>query len=169
MILKYTTFEYNSNAYQFCYSDIDYLGPWCILEIITNNEYHLEKYLNLSSTILDIGANVGLATIILARQNPDAKVLAFEPDKDLCHIIKENIKINNLTNVIVVNKAVCDKTNDQRTLTKCDCISGASTIYANNSFGNFYHSRGATTSSVTVDTISLDDIIKEYAISSVVS
>lgn len=45
-----------------------------------------------SGTILDLGANVGLSTIFLARAAPKAVVVAVEPDRGNFEMLVENIR-----------------------------------------------------------------------------
>lgn len=51
--------------------------------------------------ILDVGANFGTISLPLARDFPGYEIHAFEIQPTLIQIIKENIKINELTNIIL--------------------------------------------------------------------
>jgi FkbM family methyltransferase len=64
---------------------------------------HREKY----KKVLDIGANIGLHTILLAKCG--YQVHSFEPEKNHHNIIQENLKLNNVSNVNTHNVAVSDK------------------------------------------------------------
>jgi FkbM family methyltransferase len=63
---------------------------------------------NLSSngTFLDIGANIGFYSIILAKANPSAHVFAFEPEPLSIAGIETNIKLNFLSNIHVEKYAI---------------------------------------------------------------
>lgn len=61
------------------------------------------------NTILDCGANIGLSVAYFSYNYPDHTIIAFEPDKELYFLLKENITSLQLKNVIIVNKAVWDK------------------------------------------------------------
>jgi tRNA/tmRNA/rRNA uracil-C5-methylase (TrmA/RlmC/RlmD family) len=58
-----------------------------------------------NTTLIDIGANVGVTTLCLA-QFPQARVLSFEPDPDNCARLEANLRQNGASNVTVVRKAV---------------------------------------------------------------
>jgi FkbM family methyltransferase len=62
-------------------------------------------------TVLDLGANIGYYTLIFARLvGPAGKVYAFEPDPTNFALLKHNVELNGYRNVVLVNKAVADKT-----------------------------------------------------------
>ena len=68
---------------------------------------HLIRY---ASVTMDIGANIGLFTVCGAVANPLSKIFAFEPVPSLSCILKRNLLLNNLKNVVIVSKAL---TNDE--------------------------------------------------------
>jgi len=148
-----------------CLSEKDPSSEGCIREIITNNEYELHKYQNLETTIIDIGANCGIATIILAKQNPKSIIYSFEPDPTVFKLLEENIRVNNLTNVKHFNLAMSDNSNKVLTLCFHPQWSGGNTTCADiTAFNNFHNTNS---SYITVKCISLDDIINEHNISSI--
>jgi len=49
-----------------------------------------------SDVILDIGANSGLFSLVSAKSNPDAKVIAFDIFPEAYHIFVDNLILNNL-------------------------------------------------------------------------
>jgi FkbM family methyltransferase len=57
-------------------------------------------------TILDCGANIGLATRYWLERFPEAKIHAFEPDPRLFEILKRNVKEVSTENVTLHRKAV---------------------------------------------------------------
>ena len=57
--------------------------------------------------VLDIGANVGLHSIILSKLG--YKVTAFEPDKMHFNILKKNLKLNKIKKIKIYNLAITDK------------------------------------------------------------
>lgn len=56
--------------------------------------------------ILDCGANIGLSAIYFKRLYPNSRVIAFEADKDIANILKENLTTFGYTDVEIVPKAV---------------------------------------------------------------
>ena len=55
---------------------------------------------------LDIGAYVGFFSLLAAHANRDGKVYAFVPLTDVCNRLRENLALNELSNVHVVASAV---------------------------------------------------------------
>lgn len=47
------------------------------------------------NTIADVGANVGIFSVLAKANNPNAKVIAFEPQPNIFEILKKNNAINN--------------------------------------------------------------------------
>lgn len=73
-------------------------------------KYFLE-YLKKGNIILDIGANIGYYTLLFSKLVGDkGKVFAFEPDPDNFKMLRKNVDFNHCQNVILVNKAVTNKT-----------------------------------------------------------
>ena len=57
-------------------------------------------------TTIDVGAYVGLYTLLAALANPDGHVYAFEPLPDAFERLRKNVALNRLTNVHCINRAV---------------------------------------------------------------
>ena len=153
-----TTFNYNNNNYIFKYNPEDRSELWCIDEIVRDNDYILHNFVdNIDKHILDIGANCGVATIILAKQNPLSKVYSFEPDPYLYEILKVNIISNNLTNVKLFNLAVSKNNMDTLQLLFHPHYSGGNTTYSDSdNFNNYFK---IESKNINVKAISLDEII----------
>jgi FkbM family methyltransferase len=60
-----------------------------------------------SETILDIGANTGLYSLIAKTANPSSQVYAFEPLPSFNKALKENIRLNHY-DIQVIDQAVSD-------------------------------------------------------------
>ena len=58
--------------------------------------------------IYDIGANIGLSTIMLSKQFPNSKIVAMEASPRNCEFLRLNIEANSCENVEVVATAVSD-------------------------------------------------------------
>lgn len=59
----------------------------------------IEKISINSNVIIDIGANIGLISIIASKSNPSAKIYSIEPSKNTFNALVYNIKINKLNNI----------------------------------------------------------------------
>ncbi len=71
----------------------------------------VKKETKNGDVVLDIGANIGYYTLIFAKLvGEEGKVFAFEPDPDNFSLLKKNVEINGYRNVILVQKAVSNKT-----------------------------------------------------------
>jgi hypothetical protein len=73
------------------------------------------NYNNNNAIIIDIGANIGIYTILLSHIYPKAKIIAIEASPTIFEMLKSNCKLNNLlllpsgSNVLLINKAISDK------------------------------------------------------------
>ena len=72
-------------------------------EVFMQGEYALEKPLD-PKLILDVGANVGFASVWFANKYPQAKIVAVEPDASNIEVLRKNVAP--YPNVRVVEGAV---------------------------------------------------------------
>ncbi len=79
---------------------------WIFNSIFYANIYDKLK-LNNDDIMLDIGANIGLATVLYHKKVKC--VIAIEPESKNFEILRKNLQVNNCRNVIAINKAVSDK------------------------------------------------------------
>lgn len=101
--------------------------------------------------VVDVGAHIGYYTLIASKKvGADGSVYAFEPDPRNFLFLEKNVKVNNLKNVILINKAVADKT-------------GSAKLYINrtntgdHSIFNIGHNR----KSINISTVSLNDYFRD--------
>lgn len=81
-------------------------GVWGPFETET-----FKKQIKKGDTVLDIGGHIGYYTLISAKLvGESGKVYVFEPDPTNFSILKKNVELNGYKNVVLVNKAVSDKT-----------------------------------------------------------
>jgi FkbM family methyltransferase len=69
---------------------------------------------NNNAVVMDIGANIGIYTILLSHIYPKTKIIAIEASPTIFEMLKSNCKLNNLllssgSNVLLINKAISDK------------------------------------------------------------
>lgn len=69
----------------------------------------LHRYLKKEMVALDIGANLGEYTLFMAKRLPLGRVFSFEPMKDICHLLRENVTLNNFNNVTIFEYGLSDK------------------------------------------------------------
>lgn len=110
----------------------------------------IKKLIKPDYVVLDIGANIGYFTLIMAKQSK--QLYAFEPESRNYQTLQKNIEFNNLENVHLHNVAVAEKSGSS-TLHLCDTNRGMHRIY---------ESQWCKEGTVNVPTIAIDDLI-EYA------
>ena len=67
------------------------------------------KDLPSGSTVIDVGANIGLMCCSLAVQRPDLSIIAIEPVPDNVECLRQNVAENSIPNVEIIHAAVSDK------------------------------------------------------------
>ena len=113
----------------------------------------LRKLIKPGDTCWDIGANIGFYTCLLASQVGDnGTVIAFEPASRTYGYLKENVSLNQFTNVTAVNKGLGDK-QEQRLLHYSEAVLAEGTASLKYADGR------AASERVTLDTI--DNLIRE--------
>lgn len=63
-----------------------------------------------SHVIFDVGANIGLYSLLASKANPQSSIHAFEPTPLIIDRLDENIRLNNMRNIKVNRVAVGSKT-----------------------------------------------------------
>jgi len=112
----------------------------------------VKKEIKKGDVVLDIGANIGYYTLIFAKLvGEEGKVFAFEPDPDNFALLKKNIEINGYRNVILVQKAVSNKTAKIR-LYLSEARADVHTIYDSHDGRQ----------SIEIEAVRLDDYFKNY-------
>ena len=70
---------------------------------------HFLKIIKGNGIILDIGANIGIMTVHLARKFKRSRILAFEPIPDNVHVLKRILKYFSIKNVEVFELALSNQ------------------------------------------------------------
>lgn len=116
---------------------------------VSEKEYHL-KY---GDTVADIGAHVGVFSIKAAREvGREGTVIAIEPEFENLAMLKKNIEINGLQNIIVIPKGVWSWKNNGN-------------LYLTDSRTHSLHTGGGQFVQIELDT--LDNILEELGIPNV--
>jgi len=112
-----------------------HIDPTDALELKSNKTFEkfetelVKKEIAKGDIVLDIGANIGYFTLIFSQiVGKDGRVYAFEPDPNNFEILKKNIEINNIKNVILIQKAVSN-TSKPLSLYLCDYNHAQHRIY----------------------------------------
>ncbi|MEO6932457.1 MAG: FkbM family methyltransferase [Chitinophagaceae bacterium] len=66
------------------------------------------NYIKPNGTFVDIGANIGAITVAVSAVRKDLTVLCVEASPKVFRYLEENVKLNNLVNCKLVNKAISD-------------------------------------------------------------
>ncbi|MEM4282315.1 MAG: FkbM family methyltransferase [Candidatus Woesearchaeota archaeon] len=112
----------------------------------------VKKVIKKGNVVLDIGANIGYYTLIFAKLvGKEGKVFAFEPDPTNFSLLKKNVEINCYKNVVLVQKAVSNKTGKVK-LYLSETNKGDHRIYDSHDGRK----------SIEVEVIQLDDYFKNY-------
>lgn len=87
--------------------DLDFFNSIWIGSFVNNaclGEYDISCDASCFDSILDLGANIGLFTILYALRYPDKKIVALEPEKENFELLKRNVK--QFKNVICLQSGV---------------------------------------------------------------
>ena len=125
------------------------------LQAFTNvwvlQEYNKKDFeISDNDVVIDVGAHIGLFTLYASQFCKKGKIFSYEAIKDNYDILIENIQINNLTNIVTINKAV----SNERNLVKIYLSEDQAAHSSYNQGKNF----------VEVESISLKEIIDHNAI-----
>lgn len=94
--------------------NIRYPNDYISKQLLLTGEYEwyvVNLVANLCSehstgAVLDIGANIGIVSLPIAKQFPNYRVYAFEAQSLVAEMLTENINLNNLTNISVASYAL---------------------------------------------------------------
>ena len=100
-----STFHYQNNRIHF----VDSASFLYMFEEIFEIEMYKFNTDSEEPLIIDCGSNIGLSVLYFKKIHPQAKIIAFEPDKAIYAVLQKNIEASKLQNVTAINKAVWDK------------------------------------------------------------
>lgn len=130
--------------------DILDLSVWGVWEPLETELF--KKEIKKGDVVLDIGAHIGYYTLIFAKLvGGNGQVYAFEPDPENFALLKKNVEINGYKNIVLVQKAVSNKTGKIK-LYLCEDRKVDHSIY------DPHDSR----KSIDIEAIRLDDYFKDY-------
>lgn len=128
-----------------------------INEIWNMNVYDpLMKYIHDGSTVVDIGANVGIFSVKAGRRAHNIRVFSYEPFPESFAALKENIRLNGLEgSVVPTNAAVAGRKGELELFFRPHDPGGVSL---------YKYGDTSELSSIKVPAITLVDIFREHAI-----
>lgn len=62
--------------------------------------------------IIDAGGNIGLTSLYLKKRFPKSKIIILEPDKENSNAIRDNMRLNDISDIIELNAALWHKNED---------------------------------------------------------
>jgi len=159
--------SYNNYVMKYLVDGNNYIENKLIEDGI-HSEYIIREIINnfsANSIIIDVGANIGTIAIPIAKitKNKGVDIIACEASNYIFTKLEENVSLNNLDNIILVNKAIY---NVKKSITifeqQSDSINqGLSSIYKNQDIGKY--------NEIEVEAIPLDDLIQEYNLTKPIS
>lgn len=70
----------------------------------------IRRFLRPGMTFVDVGANVGYYSLMAsASAGPTGRVLAIEPNPDLCECLEQTIRENRIRNIVVAQAAMAEE------------------------------------------------------------
>lgn len=110
---------YFRNGLMLCAMKGTYSGYTILFhEIFVNRCYQPTSLFKIfdGQTVVDIGANMGFFSCMAAKQTKKGRVIAVEPVSYYVERLKENIKLNKLTNIAILPYAASGKSGSQITV-----------------------------------------------------
>ncbi len=108
------------------------------------------------SVVLDVGANIGIYSVLAASKNNNVKVFAFEPADEAYNSLIGNLRLNNLKNVKAEKFGVADYKREA-ILSRCD----------DDAYNSLGKPMREVKDEVSVSLISLDDYCREHKLNKV--
>jgi len=116
----------------------------------------IDETLAADATAVDVGANIGYNTVYLARRvGARGRVVAIEPAADNVRVLRENVRANNLANV-VIHAVAAGPTREVRDLFLRGETSAVNSLFQESVYA-------AVTGVEKVAVVPLDDIVEGHA------
>lgn len=138
-----------ASGYKICVSPLEHLGY-----LLGTSEPHLQRvireYVRKGDVVYDIGANIGYVTLSLANSvGPSGKVIAFEPVPKNVNCLRENIKLNRLSNVQLLEYAASEQCGEA-VIRIAENLSTASLVW---------HQNDPAATQLTIKTVQIDQLV----------
>lgn len=125
---------------------------------------YLKPFIKYAKNILDIGSHIGFHSVAYSRINPAVKIVAFEPQRMVFNLLRENVESNSLKNVTTINAAVSNK---KGTFNLSSSISDGQNANTNIEYGTdkafnlggvCLGKNGEEVETITIDSLELENI-----------
>jgi len=154
-------FSFGGTVFRFYDVSTTSLTVKTVLNEINHGEYGLDSIqFQRGDIVLDVGANVGIVSIILGKLNPGITIYAFEPVPLTYKTFLKNLKLNGVTNVVAVNRALSGDGAPLTINADYEVNPGGSSSFVGNAPG------AKPLQPVTVQSMTLDDVFRHYGIAS---
>ena len=149
------------------FNDVDMkILPWGSLAFdvwlgVWHGSLEIEFVLNIlepGMVFLDIGANVGLFTLAVAKRNPTIETYSFEPSETTYSMLKDNISLNHIENVLPFQVALSDRAGEGNLKINANLKEGLNTL------GRPTHSDSHVIAHQTVSVNTLDQFMGQQKI-----
>ncbi len=134
----------NFLGYELNYLPVDFTGAddWAkafcvaadmVAQIVSVDQYCAREFIKKNSTIIDVGANIGIFSLFANYLSRSGNVYAFEPTPKIFAILERNVTANNLSqNIHIVNKALGDKDRKIMLMQSPDALESANRVVESN-------------------------------------
>src|SRR5665213_143204 len=85
----------------------------------------MSRVIKPNFTCVDIGANIGINAMFMARLCPEGRVFAFEPFVAIYDVLARNVEQNKLTNLTAINKGISCAAGSMHMITSLEAVGGA--------------------------------------------
>ncbi|MBT3456003.1 FkbM family methyltransferase [bacterium] len=132
---------------------------------ISEGEYYFGDFSCVNGDVMiDIGAHVGIISILYAKLFPELTVYAFEPVPENYEALLKNLNLNNVSNVVPINKAVTGNGRDVKVIS-APWLSASGTLEnITGSVKRHWPEGASSVLSHCVASISLDQIFRTFNI-----
>ncbi len=124
---------------------------------------YLLRTLKHGQTVVDIGANIGLFTVLMASHvGPTGRVIAYEPNPDVLGLLRTNVALNWFNDTVTIRPAAASDTTGRVRLHVTERFQGNSSLLEPGE-GYFAQVPMDTTHVVEVDCEPLDALLTEFS------
>lgn len=106
------------------------MDVWIIKETCLDRQYELfGTKVEDGWTVIDIGAGLGDFAILIARENPNSRIYAYEPFPESYQLLQENIVLNDVHNISAFQMAVGARSGKMRLFATGEAVQHTTTVH----------------------------------------